>query len=111
MRGQSTESEVRDILVATVEVRLLRLVFVVEREPESVDTCPERVAMLDSVVVTLPERVAIFVVFVLVCPESVFTVVLRVLRLPESVAMLPVAVARLELVVARFVVRFEMFVV
>jgi hypothetical protein len=103
-RGQSAESEVSPIFVATTPERVVRLALVSARLPERVFTIHERVAIFPVAVARLVVRVAMLELTPPRDPESVA-------RFPERVAMFPVAVARLEFVVARLVVRVVMFVV
>ena len=95
--GQSAESEVRVILVATVPERVLRLPERVAMLDVFVAVCPERVEMfpvavarfefvvarLLLVVAREPETVVMFVVFVVVCPERVAMFPERVFTVPE----------------------------
>ncbi len=82
--GTSTESDVRDIFVASVPESTLTVPERDEREPERVTTVVLRVD-------TVPERVFRE-------PEMVLMLVSVVLTRPERVAMFPVAVERLVLI-------------
>ena len=109
--GHTAERAVSPILVATVDERvasdpdrLVTLVFVVARLPESEAIFAVWVAIVDSAVVTRPERVAILafvvVLFVATVPESVLTLVFVVARLLFVVPSEPERVVRLLFVVA-----------